>query len=318
MGMALGGIRVKQRAKGGRLASSLAVLYRDRYLLLIFAVPLIYYLVFHYGPMYGVLIAFKDYRVAKGIWASPWVGFKHFANFLSDGYFWKLVRNTVLLNLLSILFGFPAPVLLALLLNEVGSYRYKRFVQTVSYLPHFISTVVVCGMIVNALSTDGPMNALLASVGMKKIPFMIRPEWFRFIYVSSGIWQGVGWGSIIYLAALTNVNPEIYEAAIIDGTNRLQRVVHVNLPCIMPTVTIMFILAVGSILGIAFEKVLLLQNAMTMETSDVIQTFVYRRGLLDVDFSFATAVGTFQSVIGLIFLSTTNYLSRHLGEVSLW
>jgi len=296
----------------------LAVLYRDRYLLGLFAIPLAYYLIFCYWPMYGVLIAFKDYKVAKGILGSPWVGLKHFINFLTDPYFWKLVRNTLLLNLLSLLFGFPAPILLALLLNEIPRPRYKAFVQTVSYLPHFISTVVVCGMIVNILSTDGVVNTVLALLGTKRIPFMNRPEWFRFIYVVSGIWQGVGWGSIIYLAALTGVSVEIYEAAIIDGANRFQRILNVNLPCILPTITIMFILNVGSILGVAFEKVLLLYNPMTYETSDVIQTFIYRRGLLDVDFSFATAVGVFQSAIGLIFLATTNALSRRISEVSLW
>ena len=295
-----------------------AVLYRDRYLLLLFLIPLAYYAVFHYWPMYGVQIAFKDFRVAKGISGSNWVGLKHFINFLNDSYFWQLVRNTLTLNLLNILFGFPAPIILALLLNEVSSYPYKRFIQTVSYLPHFISTVVVVGMIVNALSTNGPVNALLNMFGTKSIPFMIRPEWFRLIYVGSGIWQGVGWGSIIYLASLTSVNPEVYEAALIDGANRMQRIVHVNIPAMVPTITVMFILAVGNILGIAFEKVLLLYNPMTYATSDVIQTFIYRRGLLDVDFSYATAVGVFQSFIGIILLSTTNYLSRRVSEVSLW
>ncbi len=291
---------------------------RSKYLYLLFALPFLYYLLFCYWPMNGVLIAFQNFRVRKGILGSDWVGFANFANFITDPYFWKLVRNTILLNVYNILFGFPAPIVLALLMNELRNAGFKKFVQTVSYLPHFISTVVVVSMIVNFLSSDGMINMLLKAFGQTSVQFLMQPEWFRPIYVASGIWQNVGWNSIIYLAALSNVDMQLYEAATIDGAGRFRQMLNVTLPGIMPTITIMFIFAVGGIMSVGFEKILLLYNGSTYETADVIATYVYRRGLLKSDFSYGTAVGLFQSVIGFLFLFVTNQLSKRFGETSLW
>ena len=268
--------------------------------------------------MYGIIIAFKDYNIVKGIVGSPWVGVKHFQKFLMDPYFWKLVRNTLAINIYGLVWGFPAPIILALLLNELRNQRFKRLVQSISYLPHFISTVVVCGMIVNFLSTDGIVNQVIKSMGGKTIQFLMLPEWFRTIYIASGIWEGVGWGSIIYLAALTSVDEELYEAATIDGANRWKRLLHITLPGIAPTISIMLILNLGRLMSIGFEKIILLYNGSTYETADVISTFVYRRGLLGSDFSYATAVGLFQAVIGLILLYSANKISRKVSETGLW
>lgn len=293
---------------------------KDRTLYLMFLLPLLFYLIFCYVPMYGVVIAFKDYNVFEGMIKSPWVGAKYFQKFLIEPYFWKTVKNTLLLNIYSLLWAFPAPIILALLLNEIKRNRFKRLVQTVSYLPHFISTVVVCGMVVNFLSYDGILNQSLKSIfdNWEPVHFLVRPEYFRTIYIGSGIWQGIGWGSIIYLAALSSIDTEQYEAAIIDGANRWKQMRYITVPGIMPTISIMFILAVGGIMGVAFEKVLLLSNGSIMETADVIQTYVYRRGLVGSDFSYATAVGLFQSVISFIFLGTANYVAQKLGDTSLW
>jgi putative aldouronate transport system permease protein len=269
---------------------------KNKYLYLLFFLPFCYYIIFHYWPMYGIIIAFKDYNIVKGIIGSPWVGLEHFKKFLFDPYFWKLVRNTLLINIYGLIWSFPAPIILALLLNEVRNQKFKRFVQSVSYLPHFISTVVVCGMIVNFLSTDGLINNLLGSFGIKPIQFLMLPEWFRTIYIGSGIWQGVGWGSIIYLAALSAVDEELYEAAIIDGANRWKQLIHITIPSIKPTISIMLIMNLGRLMSIGFEKIILLYTGPTYETADVISTYVYRRGLLGSDFSYATAVSLFQSL----------------------
>ena len=280
---------------------------KSKYLYLIFLLPFIYYLIFHYAPMYGVIIAFKDYNIAKGVFGSEWAGMKYFKLFLLDEYFWKtLVRNTLLINFYNLLWGFPIPIILALALNEVTNSKFKRVVQSVSYLPHFISTVVVCGMITNFLSSGGIINQFIESLGGKKIQFLLMPEYFRTIYVASGIWQSAGWGSIVYLAALTGVDQEILEAAMIDGANRWHRIIHVTLPSIAPTISIMLIMQLGRIMNIGYEKILLLYNDSTYETADVISTFVYRRGILGGDFSYGTAVGLFQSLIGLIFLVSAN------------
>jgi len=291
---------------------------KNKYLYLLFFLPFCYYIIFHYWPMYGIIIAFKDYNIVKGIIGSPWVGFEHFKKFLFDPYFWKLVRNTLLINIYGLIWSFPAPIILALLLNEVRNQKFKRFVQSVSYLPHFISTVVVCGMIVNFLSTDGLINNLLGSFGIKPIQFLMLPEWFRTIYIGSGIWQGVGWGSIIYLAALSAVDEELYEAAIIDGANRWKQLIHITIPSIKPTISVMLIMNLGRLMSIGFEKIILLYTGPTYETADVISTYVYRRGLLGSDFSYATAVSLFQSLVGLILLYSANRVSKSIGETSLW
>ncbi len=291
---------------------------RSKWLYLLMVLPVLYYAVFCYGPMYGILIAFKDYKIAKGVWGSKWVGFKWFEKFLTDPYFWKLVRNTLLLNIYGLVWGFPIPIILALMLNEVRHSGYKRIVQTVSYLPHFLSTVVVCGMVVNFLSLDGVVNQILAAFGHEKIQFLMLPEWFRTIFTVSGIWQTCGWNSIVYLSALTSVDTQLIEAAEIDGANRFQRIWHVSLPGILPTISIMLIMQLGRLMTLGYEKILLLYNGSTYETADVIATYVYRRGIVGADYSYSTAVGLFQSVVSLILLVASNKISKKLSETALW
>lgn len=291
---------------------------RSKYLYIILIIPLLYYLIFHYMPMYGVIIAFKNYNIGNGIWGSEWVGFKWFEKFLADPYFWKLVRNTLLLNIYGLIWGFPIPIILAVLLNEVTNSRFKKTIQTVSYLPHFISTVVVCGMVVNFLSLDGIINQFLTAFGLEKIQFLMFPEYFRSIFTATGIWQSCGWTSIIYLASLTGVDQEILEAAMIDGANRWQRIRNVTIPSITPTISIMLIMQLGKLMTLGYEKILLLYNGSTYETADIISTYVYRRGILNNDFSYATAVGLFQSVVGVILLLAANKVSKKLSDTSLW
>lgn len=283
-----------------------------------FLLPFAYYVVFHYFPMYGVIIAFKDYSVFNGIMGSPWAGLKHFENFLSDPYFYKLFTNTILIGIYHILFSFPAPIILALLFNELKQARFKRFVQTVSYLPHFLSTVVVVGMIVNFFSFNGIVNAVLGKLGFAPVHFLMLPEWFRTIYIGSEIWQTIGWGAIIYMAALTSIDPQLYEAAKIDGAGRWKQMLNVTLPGIAPTIIILFIFNAGAVMTVSFEKILLLYNGSNADASDVISLFVYRRGLVSSDFSYATAVGLCNSVIALIFLVSANKLSKKVSETSLW
>jgi putative aldouronate transport system permease protein len=273
---------------------------------------------FKYGPMYGVIIAFKDFKVYDGILGSEWVGLKHFKQFLSDPNFWVLVKNTMLLGMYVLLFGFPAPILFALLVNEIRQKWFKKTVQTISYLPHFISMVVVVSMIVTFVKEDGLINQITGLFGAKPISFLLHAEWFRTVFVTSEIWQTIGWSSIIYLAALSSVNPEEIEAAVIDGANRLQQMRYVTLPAIASTIIIMFIMNVGAVLDVSFEKVLLLQNSSIYETADVISTYVFRKGLEGFQYSFATAVGLFNSVVNLMFLVAANQLARKFGNSSLW
>lgn len=277
-----------------------------------------YYLIFHYGPIYGVQIAFKDFSPSKGFLGSPWVGFDYFKDFFSSYFFGRLMKNTLLLSLYELVFAFPAAILLALLLNEVRRNSFKRFVQTVTYLPHFISIVIISGMLIDFLSRDGLINQLLAWTGMEPIAFLSDPDWFRTIYITSGIWQNVGWGSIIYLAAITNMDPTLYEAAKVDGAGRFKQVLYVTVPGILPTVIIMFILQIGSFMAVGTDKILLLYNSSTYETADVIGTYVYRRGILDSDFSYSAAVGLFNSVINFTLLVLANRLSRRYTETKLW
>lgn len=250
--------------------------------------------------------------------ASEWVGFANFEKFLTDPYFYRIFRNTILLGVYQIIFAFPTPIIMALLLNELKSERFKRTIQTISYMPHFISMVVVVGLISNFLSYDGVLNKFLAFIGVKPATWLLIPGAFRSIYTISSIWQELGWGSIVYLAALTSIDPQQYEAATIDGAGRLQRIRYITLPGILPTVTIMFIFKVGAIMSASFEKVLLLYNPSVYETADIIATYVYRRGLLQSDFSYGTAVGLFNSLVALFFLAITNGITRKLGETSLW
>jgi putative aldouronate transport system permease protein len=277
-----------------------------------------YYVIFCYLPMTGILIAFEDYKPLKGVFGSTWVGLKYFKDFFSSHYFWRILRNTLMLNFYDVLIGFPAPIIFALLLNEVSNKLFKRTVQTISYLPYFISLVVVCGILVDFLSLNGLINQIVVLFGGEKTIFLQYPEYFRTIFVGSGIWQFLGYSAIIYLAALSSVDVQLYDAAAIDGCNRFQRVIHVTLPGIMSTIVIMFILRTGSLMNVGFEKIILLYNPSTYETSDVISSFIYRYGLLGGNFSYSTAVGLFNSVVnfGLIYL--TNLLSRRASNISLW
>lgn len=277
-----------------------------------------WYVIFCYVPMYGAIIAFKDYSIGKGIFNSPWVGFKHFASFFSDINFMRVVRNTFLINIYDILWGFPAPIIMALLLNEVRNQYFKKTIQTLSYLPYFISMVVVCGIIVDFTSTNGIINQLLSNFGFEKVNLLSKSEFFRTVYISSGIWQNVGWGSIIYLAALTNISPELYESAVIDGAGRWKQLIHITLPGIASTIIVLLILRMGSIMSVGFEKIILLYNPLTYETADVIASYVYRKGLLNADYSYSTAIGLMNSVINFLFLVVSNWLSRRYTESSLW
>lgn len=289
----------------------------DLYLLIL---PVIaYYIIFHYIPMYGVQIAFKDFLANKGIWGSPWRGLKHFQRFFDSYYFWRLIKNTVGISFYSLALGFPAPILLALMMNEVKSKYFKKTVQTVTYAPHFLSTVVMVGMLFVFLNPQyGIVNKALGLFGKQPIAFMQEAAYFKHIYVFSGIWQNAGWSSIIYLAALTSIDPELHEAATVDGANRIQRIWHINIPGIMPTVIILLIMNTGSIMSVGFEKVFLMQNNLNMETSDVISTYVYRSGILGAQYSFSTAVGLFNSIINFTLLVVVNSISRKVSETSLW
>jgi putative aldouronate transport system permease protein len=277
-----------------------------------------YFFIFHYIPLYGVQIAFKNYMVTQGIWGSPWVGMDHFERFFNSYYFWDLIRNTLVLNVYGLLL-FPLPVLLALSFNEVRSAAFKKWAQTISYAPHFISTVVMAGMIIAFLDPQtGLINNIIKAFGGDPIQFLIIPQLFKHIFVWSGQWQGLGWGAIIYLAALAGVNPELHDAASVDGASRLRRIWHINIPAIMPTVIILFILTMGNFMSIGFEKVLLLQNGINMSSSDVIQTFVYRSGLLQAQYSFSAAVGLFDSVINVLLIIAANQTAKRMTQNSLW
>ena len=282
--------------------------YKNVYIILL---PVIlYYLIFAYGPMVGNVIAFQDYSITKGLFKGKWVGFKHFKSFLTNYTCFRLIRNTLMINLYGLIFGFPAPIILALLLNEVKISWYKRFVQTITYMPYFISTVVVAGMMLDFLDTRGLINDIIVMLGGKEIQFLVRPEKFWGIYTISEIWQGVGWGSIIYLSALSGVDMDLYEAAAIDGANRFKQLIHVTLPSIMPTIMIMLILRLGQMMSLGYEKILLIYTPAIYETADVISTYVYRKGLLELNFSYSTAVNLFNSVINFAMVVIANRISN--------
>jgi putative aldouronate transport system permease protein len=292
---------------------------KNKYLYILFFPVFLYYVIFKYWPMYGIIIAFKNYNLFKGVAESPWVGFKHFDQFLHSIYFWRLIRNTLAINMYDLLVGFQAPITLALLLNEVRHKAFKKTVQTISYLPHFVSTVIIVSMVVNFLSpSSGLINNIIASLGFQKVEFLSEPRYFWGVFTAMNIWKGVGFGSIIYLASLASIDQELYEAATVDGANRWRQTWHITLPGIAPTIIIMFLLRIGHLLEVGYESIILMYNSKIYETADVISTYVYRRGLLDADYSFATAVGLFQSVIGLILIVMSNKLSKKLSETSLW
>ncbi len=290
-----------------------------KYLYLLFFPVVVYYLMFAYAPMFGLVIAFKDYNVFKGVAASPWVGFKYFIQFFESKFFFRLIRNTFLISFYGLIFGFPAPILLALLINELKDGLFKRAVQTISYLPHFISTVVLVSMYVQFLSVNnGLINNIVELLGGTRTYFLGDPKYFRTLYTAMGIWRGVGWGSIIYLAALTGISPELYEACLIDGGGRLRQTWHITLPGISNTIIIMLIFRVGELLSVGSETILLMYNEAIYETADVISTYVYRRGMINAEYSFGAAVGLFNSLIGLVLVASTNQLAKRFSETSLW
>jgi putative aldouronate transport system permease protein len=295
-----------------------AVLQRDMALIILCLPVIAYYVIFQYLPMYGVTIAFKDFSIRKGILGSDWIGFQNFIEFFRSFYFWRLLRNTFLVSAYSLLWGFPIPIIFALFLNELGNGIYKKTAQTLSYLPHFVSNVVIVSIMMILLSpTDGIVNKFIGMMGGHSINFFKQAQWFRTLYVGSGIWQSFGWNSIIFLAAISGLDPQIYEAATMDGASRLQKILFITLPGIMPTIIIILILSIGNLMSVGYEKIILMYSPPIYETSDVISTYVYRRGLVGMEFSFGAAVGLFNSVINLVLLVTANRLSR-MKDMSLW
>lgn len=285
----------------------------------LFILPmLIYVIIFNYIPMYGIQLAFKDYRVADGIWGSAWVGLKHFKTFFESYQFKDLLWNTLSLSLYSLIAGFPMPIIFALLLNYITNVKLKKVVQMVTYTPHFISTVVYCGMILIFLSSDGVINQLLKLIGIDSVAFLTNPSNFRHIYVWSGVLQNIGWGSIMYISVLTSVDPTLHEAATVDGATRFQRLLHIDLPAIVPTMVIMLIMRAGEIMDLGFEKAFLLQNNINLDYSEIIATYVYKIGIQGGQFSYSSAIGLFNNVINMVLLVVVNKIAKKVSDVSLW
>lgn len=298
---------------------SIKIIKRNWDLYLLILPVVIYYAVFEYLPMYGVQIAFKDFIAVNGIWGSPWVGLKHFERFFQGYYFERLLLNTLLLSVYYLLISFPLSVLLALLMNELRLAAFKKTVQLVTYAPHFISTVVLVGMLSIFLAPkSGLVNQVIAWSGGTPIDFLAEAGWFKSLYVFSGVWQNTGWNSIIFIAALAGIDPQQHESAMLDGASKLQRIWHINIPALLPTMAILFILQCGQIMAVGFEKVFLMQNNANISASDVISTYVYRSGVLGAQYSFSAAVGLFNSIINLILLFGVNRISKKLTQTSLW
>ena len=293
-------------------------LRKNAFIYLLFVPVIAYYLLFCYRPMYGAQIAFRNYMPKKGILGSPWVGLKFFESFFSSIYIGRLLRNTLLISLYGIVFTFPIPIAFAILLNELKCAPFKRAVQTASYLPHFLSLIVVCGMIREFTGSTGMFGQLTTLFGGQPQTLLLYPQNFRSIYILSDIWQGTGWGSIIYLAALTAIDPAYYDAARVDGAGRFRQMWHVTLPSLLPTIVVLLILRCGSLMSVGYEKIILLYNDNTMETADVISTFIYRRGLINMDYSYSAAVGLFNSMVNVVILVCANAFSRRVSENSLW
>ena len=301
------------------LKSRLAKDFKKNSSLYLLAIPIIiYYVVFVIAPLCGTVIAFQNYSLTKGVFGSKFVGFKHFLDFFDSMYFFRVVKNTLVISITQILVEFPAPVILALLINEVKSKHYSRTVQTITYLPHFISLVVLCGIVRDFTASDGIIGSVVAAITGEDVNMLTQRGWFVPIYVLSGIWQGVGWGSIVYLAALTSLDASLYEAASLDGAGRWKQFVHVTIPGILPTVITMLIMRIGRMTSVGSEKILLLYNQNIYETADVISTFVYRKGMLEQNYGFSTAVGLFNSVINCAFLIAANYASKKINGTALW
>jgi putative aldouronate transport system permease protein len=292
-----------------------------RWLLLMLLPGLTLIIIFNYGPMYGMLMAFQDYQLTKGIWGSPWVGFKHFQEFLNTAFAIRALRNTLIISALKLVFGFPAPILLALIINEIRDGLFKRFGQTISYMPHFVSWIVFAALITGMLSpSTGAVNGVLQLLHIHPIYFMANPRWFMVVLIVSEIWKEIGWGAIIYLAALTDVDPTLYEAAIVDGASRIQRMIHVSIPLILPIAALMLILRLGGIMSAGFDQIFNMYNPQVYEAVDILDTYVYRTGLQQMQYSFAAAVGMFKSVVGLVLVLAVNEIARRMSDryYALW
>lgn len=280
---------------------------------------IIWFAVFLYKPMIGLQVAFKDYSIFKGVAGSPWVGFEHFQTLLDSDQFWRALKNTFMISMLSLCFGFPVPIILALMFNEITNQLFKRTAQTIVYLPHFISTVIIAGIVITAFSPSaGIVNLVLEWFGVEPIYFLIKPEWFRPIFIGSGIWQEAGFSSIVFLAAIAGVNPSLYESAVIDGASRWQMMWKITLPSILPTIIIMLIIRIGNLLEVGFELIILLYQPATFETADVINTYIYRQGIQGAQYDLAAAAGLFNAVIAFILVMTANTISRKYSRTSLW
>ena len=311
-----GNARAEKRTIFKRISEEL----KRNYILYLMAIPiLLYFALFCYLPMSGLVIAFKRYSVAQGVFGSPWVGLKNFQDFFTGVYFGRVIKNTLLISFYNLIFGFPAPIIFALLINELKGQKFKKLVQTITYLPHFISLVVICGIITNFFSTNGVVTQLISLFGGENMNYIGSANHFRTIYVITDIWQGIGWSSIIYLAALSGIDAELYEAASIDGAGKMRKIWHITIPGIMSTVIILLIMRIGQLLSVGHEKIILLYGPATYETADVISSFIYRRGLQEANqYSFSAAVGMFSSVINLIVLFVANKFSRKVSETSLF
>ncbi|HOJ12062.1 MAG TPA: ABC transporter permease subunit [Clostridiales bacterium] len=295
-----------------------ASIVKYRYLYLLLLPGVIWLIIFRYIPMYGIVIAFKDYNIFKGIGQSPWVGWVNFTEFFRYDRFWVLIRNTVLISVYKIIFGFPFPIIVALMLNEVRGNVFKRSIQTVIYFPHFLSWVIVGGLVITLLSPDGFVNSIVKALGGQSQMWIAKSEYFRGILVLSDIWKEAGWGTVVYMAALSNINVEMYEAAIIDGAARLQRIWYITIPCLMPTIVILLILRMGNVMEAGFEQVLILQNPNVLSIGDIIDTYVYRVGLEQRKYSYSAAVGLFKSIVNMILILITNYSAKKMGQESLF
>lgn len=310
---------VQQSVLTRRMKAAWKYLKRDKYLYLLLLPILVYYLLFKYAPMFGEIIAFKNYRFADGIWGSKWVGLKHFERLFTSPDFFNVLKNTLLLNVYSIVFAFPVPIILAILLNEVRLEWFKRTIQNLLYIPHFISWVVLGGIVIALLSpSTGIVNTVIKLFGMEPVYFMASNFWWPIVFILSGIWQSAGWGTILYLAAMAGIDPQLYEAAKIDGASKIRRIWHVTLPGIRSTIAILLILRVGQMMDVGFEHIFILQNKAVSEVSSVISTYVYNVGLIGSQYSYTTALGLFQSVIGLILIVSVNKIIKALGENGLW
>lgn len=290
-----------------------------KYLYMLIIPVMIYVLIFRYGPMYGIIIAFKDYKTGDGIWGSAWVGLKHFKKLFNSYDFYRLIRNSLMLNVYSVIFQFPVPIILALMLNEVKNQYFKKTVQSILYLPHFLSWVILAGIVIQMVSpSTGIVNIIIKKFGMEPIYFMANKAWWIMIYIVSGIWKEAGWGTIIYLAAMSGIDIELYEAAYIDGANKWRQIKHITIPSIKSTIVILLIMRMGNMISVGFDQVYNLSNAYVLEVSDVFATYTYRLGIQNVMYSYTSAVGLFQSVVNFVLLVGTNYFANKMGEQGIW